>query len=83
MAKELQLYLPSVIKEEEEIVEGAVTVPLHTVNQPLSTDKDSPAKNNFTFNFLIKNTEDISHVFSLPFYNVEPATISGVLIWLR
>ncbi len=77
LAKELQLYLPSVIKEEEEIVEGAVTVPLHTVNQPLSTDKDSPAKNNFTFNFLIKNTEDISHVFSLPFYNVEPATISG------
>ncbi len=48
-------------------------------NQPLSTDKDSPAKNNFTFNFFIKNTEDISHVFSLPFYNVEPATISGII----
>lgn len=33
--------------------------------------------NNFQFNVLLKNTEDISYAFSLPFYNVEQATIAG------
>ena len=33
--------------------------------------------NLFRFNFLLKNTEDISYALSLPFINVEPATISG------
>lgn len=37
------------------------------------------AKNDFQFNFLIKNTEDVSYAFSLPFYNVEPATITGTV----
>lgn len=40
-------------------------------------ERDEFWKNNFNFNFLIKNTEDISYALSLPFYNVEPATISG------
>lgn len=34
-------------------------------------------KNNFQFNIQLQNTEDISYALSLPFYNVEPATISG------
>lgn len=35
--------------------------------------------NNFNFNLLLKNTEDISYAFSLPFYNVEPATFKGTV----
>lgn len=35
------------------------------------------AKNKFQFNIQLQNTEDISYALSLPFYNVEPATISG------
>ncbi|MDO5665868.1 MAG: hypothetical protein Q4G63_11520 [Bacteroidia bacterium] len=35
--------------------------------------------NLFKFNFLLKNTEDISYALSLPFINVEPATISGLM----
>ncbi|WP_298650709.1 translocation/assembly module TamB domain-containing protein [uncultured Proteiniphilum sp.] len=34
-------------------------------------------KNNFQFNIQLQNTEDLSYALSLPFYNVEPATISG------
>lgn len=33
----------------------------------------------FRFNFLLKNTEDASYALSLPFINVEPATIEGVV----
>lgn len=35
--------------------------------------------NLFNFNFLLKNTEDISYALSLPFINVEPATITGTV----
>jgi hypothetical protein len=34
-------------------------------------------KNNFRFNIRLQNTEDLSYALSLPFYNVEPATING------
>ncbi len=34
-------------------------------------------KNDFKFVFTIKNTEDISHAFSLPLFNIEPGTITG------
>ena len=34
-------------------------------------------KNDFQFLLTIKNTEDLSHVFSLPFFNIEPGTITG------
>ena len=34
-------------------------------------------KNDFQFEFTIKNTEDLSHAFSLPFFNIEPGTITG------
>lgn len=37
---------------------------------------DAPL-NDFQFNIQLKNTEDISYAFGLPFYNVEPATITG------
>lgn len=39
--------------------------------------KLSEGLNRFNFNFQLKNTEDLSYAFSLPFYNVEPATIAG------
>lgn len=35
--------------------------------------------NFFRFNFLLKNTEDISYALSLPFINVEPATVTGTV----
>jgi hypothetical protein len=35
------------------------------------------AENAFQFNLVLKNTEDLSYAFALPFYNVEPATITG------
>ena len=35
--------------------------------------------NRFQFKFLLKNTEDFSHAFGLPFYNVDHATINGVV----
>ncbi len=34
-------------------------------------------KNDFRFDVTIKNTEDLSYAFSLPFYNIEPGTIVG------
>ena len=34
-------------------------------------------KNNFRFNIELYNTEDLSYALSLPFYNVELATLSG------
>lgn len=36
-------------------------------------------KNLFKFNFLLKNTEDLSFAMSLPFINVDPATIEGAV----
>jgi len=39
--------------------------------------QSAPGINNFQFNILLKNTEDISYVFALPFYNVDNATIAG------
>ncbi len=41
--------------------------------------KEKPFKNNFNFNLHLKNTEDISYAFDLPFYNVEPGNISGTI----
>jgi hypothetical protein len=50
---------------------------LPSLIQESSTHRQSDAKNNFQFNILLKNTEDISHALGLPFYNVEFATLSG------
>lgn len=43
------------------------------------SDNEKPVdfKNNFRFNVTIKNTEDLSYALSLPFYNIEPGTITG------
>jgi len=47
----------------------------------LPNSKKTPTQtelvNNFNFNIHIKNTEDLSYAFSLPLYNVEPATLNG------
>ncbi len=34
-------------------------------------------QNQFTFGILLKNTEDFSYAFALPFYNIEPGRING------
>ena len=41
--------------------------------------KEATGKNIFQFDIQLLNTEDISYALSLPFYNVEPATISGTV----
>ena len=43
------------------------------------TDRTKPIdfKNDFRFDVTIKNTEDLSYALSLPFYNIEPGTITG------
>ena len=57
-------HLPSLIASREEA--------------PLAIDTlGAPGQNDFQFNLLLKNTEDLSYALALPFYNVEHATISG------
>src|SRR5690554_6212506 len=48
-------------------------------NEGLLTESHgvADAENDFQFNLLVKNTEDIAYAFSLPFYNVEHATLTG------
>lgn len=41
------------------------------------TEEKADYKNDFEFEITIKNTEDVSYAFALPFYNVEPGTIKG------
>ena len=36
-------------------------------------------QNNFSFNIALRNTEDLAHALSLPFYNVELANLSGTI----
>lgn len=56
---------------------------LHThfssVVQSSEDTKSIDGKNNFRFEFLLKNTEDFSYAFNLPLYNVEPAKINGYI----
>ncbi|ULB33307.1 MULTISPECIES: translocation/assembly module TamB domain-containing protein [Proteiniphilum] len=59
----LRHHLPSVITEKE--------------NKQDNVPGTEAVRNNFQFNISLNNTEDISYAFSLPFYNVDPATISG------
>ena len=42
-----------------------------------STSTKVDYKNDFNFDVTIKNTEDLSYVMSLPFFNIEPGTIKG------
>lgn len=56
------------------------------LNRQLPTLTDAPPvkvegkeTNSFRFDFLLKNTEDLSYALSLPFINVEPATIKGTV----
>ncbi len=48
---------------------------LPTLIQP--KQKSATNKNAFTFDLLLRNTEDLSYAFSLPFINVEPGRIKG------
>ncbi len=51
---------------------------LHLPTLINSSDPVQDIKNNiFTFDLNIKNTEDLSYALSLPFINVEPASLSG------
>lgn len=49
---------------------------LPTLIKPTEAKSDF-SNNAFTFDFLMKNTEDLSYAFSLPFINVEPGRIKG------
>lgn len=45
-----------------------------------SPETEQKTENNvFTFDLVLKNTEDLSYALSLPFINVEPGTLSGKL----
>jgi hypothetical protein len=57
-------HLPSVFVAAEE-------------SRPERKEQPATGKNNFLFTIQLQNTEDLSYALSLPFYNVEPATVSG------
>lgn len=52
-------------------------LPSVIVEQENPGQQSELGNNNFQFNIQLQNTEDISYVLSLPFYNVEPASITG------
>lgn len=55
----------------------AIHAHLPSVIEEKEETQPETGKNNFQFNIQLQNTEDISYALSLPFYNVEPATITG------
>lgn len=63
ITRALQPHLPSLFRKP--------------TSQKVVKEEVLQGENKFRFNFLLKNTEDISYTFALPFYNVEPATITG------
>ena len=64
---------------------SSIAQELTQLMQPhLPTMLDSTAtrvdyKNDFRFDVTIKNTEDLSYALALPFFNIEPGTIHGVI----
>jgi hypothetical protein len=63
----LKDYLPSVIEEQGK--SGR--------EEYLAESKGYDLHNDFNFEILLKNTEDFSYTFGLPFYNIEEASIIG------
>lgn len=49
------------------------------IELPEKKDNIDSLGNSFRFHIAIKNTEDLCYALSLPFYNVEPASISGMV----
>ena len=47
------------------------------IGDKTGTAKTVDFKNDFRFEIILKNTEDLSHALSLPFFNIEPGTITG------
>ena len=59
-----------------------MTTLLHRYLPSLVPEPEKPSeemKNNFRFDLTLKNTEDMSFAFSLPFVNVEPARLNGTV----
>ncbi len=77
IAKELkqviQPHLPSLIS----LTDGSDLSYDNNYQSEEFAENDFPGKNNFDFNILLNNTEDLSYTFGLPFYNVEQASIGG------
>ncbi len=80
----LQPHLPSVLsvrnenqlQSSEEDINQLTAVSYEEI---LLTGEENEfiGKNNFNFNIILSNTEDLSYTFGMPFYNVDQATISG------
>ena len=66
-----EYYFTSIAQEIKRVLQPHLPTMLEEVNGEINYEND------FQFVFTIKNTEDLSHVFSLPFFNIEPGTITG------
>ena len=64
-------YFTSIAQEIKQVLQPHLSTLLDGENGEVNY------KNDFRSLFTIKNTEDISHAFSLPFFNIEPGTITG------
>ena len=73
--KQLQPHLTSIIKLPESTSSNRYNYRNESVNDSIQIS--DRGKNNFEFKISLSNTEDFSYTFSLPFYNVEEATING------
>ena len=49
------------------------------IQSPENQNRVDSLANSFRFHVLVKNTEDLCYALSLPFYNVEPASITGMV----
>ncbi len=65
-------YFTTIAQELKQLMQPHLPTLLDT---PSATAVDY--KNDFRFDLTLKNTEDLSYAFSLPFYNVETGTIVG------
>jgi hypothetical protein len=60
-----------------ELIHHVLRPHLPSVITESQAHQSASARNNFSFNISLRNTEDLSFAFGLPVYNVEVANISG------
>lgn len=85
LKRTLQPHLPSIIDISEDnrsqtVFEPQIYLATSETEEQMETNWLSGQElgnNRFNFKLLIKNSEDISHTFGLPLYNVDQAVISG------
>ena len=64
-------YFTSIVEEMKQLMQPHLPTLLDSSTMAVDY------KNDFQFDVTIKNTEDFSYAFALPFYNIEPGTITG------